>query len=202
MSERPAIDDTWAMTPDTKTELRKQAREKRKTLAHADIGAALATHAPALKLSRGTIVGGYHALPQEADPALLLKALVDSGCHIAFPRMVAKDAALEFHCIPDGEILKPGPFGVHEPASHWPVVAPHLLLVPLLAFDNAGHRLGYGGGFYDRTLQAFRSGSSICAIGVAYAGQQTASLPQEPHDMALDGILTEQGLRLFSGAQQ
>jgi 5-formyltetrahydrofolate cyclo-ligase len=186
----------------TKTELRKQAREKRKTLAHPDIGAALAAHAPALQLPRGMIVGGYHALPQEADPALLLKALVAQGCHIAFPRMVAKDAALEFHRIPDGEVLRPGPFGVHEPASHWPAVMPHLLLVPLLAFDASGHRLGYGGGFYDRTLYAFRSGSAIRAIGVAYAGQETASLPHEPHDIALDGILTEQGLRLFSGAQQ
>ena len=198
LSERPAIDDTWAMTPDTKTELRKQAREKRQTLAHLDIGAALAAHAPALKLSRGTIVGGYHALPQEADPALLLKALVDSGCHIAFPRMVAKDAALEFHRVPDGEVLKPGPFGVHEPAAHWPAVTPRLLLVPLLAFDNDGYRLGYGGGFYDRALAALR----VPAIGIAYAGQQAASLPHEPHDMALDGILTEQGLRLFSGARQ
>jgi 5-formyltetrahydrofolate cyclo-ligase len=186
----------------TKIELRKQAREKRKALAHPGIGAALAAHAPALNLSRGMIVGGYHALPQEADPALLLKALVERGCHIAFPRMVAKDLPLEFHRIPDGEVLKPGLFGVHEPAAHWPAVMPHLLLVPLLAFDTSGHRLGYGGGFYDRTLHAFRSGSAIRAIGVAYAGQETASLPHEPHDIALDGILTEQGLRLFSGAQQ
>ena len=67
-----------------------------------------------------------------------------------------------------------------------------------------GHRLGYGGGFYDRTLYAFRTGAAfhIRAIGIAYAGQETASLPHEPHDMALDGILTEQGLRLFSGARQ
>jgi 5-formyltetrahydrofolate cyclo-ligase len=188
----------------TKSDLRRAAREKRKALAHQGIGAALAAHAPALKLSRGTIVGGYHALPQEADPALLLKALVALGCHIAFPRMVAKDAALEFHRIPDGEVLKPGPFGVHEPASHWPAVMPHLLLVPLLAFDSQGYRLGYGGGFYDRTLYAFRSGAAfqVRAIGIAYAGQETASLPVEAHDMALDGILTEQGLRLFSGAQQ
>ena len=198
LSERPVMPHTRAVTPTTKTELRKQAREKRKTLAHADIGAALAAHAPALKLSRGAIVGGYHALPDEADPALLLKALVDSGCHIAFPRMVAKDAALEFHRVPDGELLMPGAFGVHEPASHWPVVAPYLLLVPLLAFDDQGHRLGYGGGFYDRTLHAFRSGSVIRAIGIAYAGQQVERLPHEAHDMKLDAILTEHGLTRYT----
>jgi len=65
--------------------------------------------------------------------------------------------------------------------------------VPLLAFDARGHRLGYGGGFYDRTIAALR----VRAIGIAHAGQETGSLPAEPHDMALDGILTEQGLRSF-----
>jgi 5-formyltetrahydrofolate cyclo-ligase len=186
----------------SKTDLRHAAREKRKILAQTDIGAALAAQAPELQLPPGAIVGGYHALPDEADPAQLLAALVASGCHIAFPRMSAKDRPLDFHRVPDGEVLKPGAFGVHEPASHWPPVTPHLLLVPLLAFDADGHRLGYGGGFYDRTLQALRRGAHVRAIGVAYAGQQTASLPHEPHDMALDGILTEQGLRMFSGARQ
>ena len=177
----------------TKSDLRKQARERRKALAHPDIGAQLAARAPALGLARGVLVGGYHALPQEADPAQLLKALVELGCHIAFPRMVARDMPLEFHRVPDGEVLKPGAFGVHEPAAHWPVVMPHLLLVPLLAFDGDGHRLGYGGGFYDRTIAAFR----IPAIGIAYAGQQVESLPHEAHDMKLDAVLTECGLTRY-----
>jgi 5-formyltetrahydrofolate cyclo-ligase len=183
----------------SKSELRRQARERRKSFAHPDIAAALAAHAPALGLGRGAIVGGYHALPEEADPALLLKALVDRGCHIAFPRMVRKDMPLDFHRVPDGEVLRPGAFGVHEPASRWPQVMPHLLLVPLLAFDGAGHRLGYGGGFYDRTLNAFRSGAAfhIRAIGIAYAGQEVESLPQEAHDMKLDAVLTERGLTKY-----
>ncbi len=183
----------------TKSDLRKQAREKRKTLAHPDVGAALAAHAAALKIPSGAIVGGYHALPQEADPALLLAALVDRGCHVAFPRIVASDLPLEFHRVPDGEVLRPGAFGIFEPQPHWPRVMPHLLLVPLLAFDGEGHRLGYGGGFYDRTLHAFRSGaaSPIRAIGIAYAGQQVESLPQEAHDMKLDAILTERGLTRY-----
>ena len=184
---------TPTMTSADKSALRKAARQKRKALAHPDIAAALAAHAPALQMQAGAIVGGYHALPEEADPALLLKALVESGCHIAFPRMAGKDMPLDFHVVPDGEVLQPGAFGVHEPLAHWPSAMPHLLLVPLLAFDTSGHRLGYGGGFYDRTLKAFR----IRAIGVAYAGQQTESLPAEAHDMALDCVLTELGLKAF-----
>ncbi len=192
------------MMPITKSDLRRAAREKRKTLAGQDIGAALAAQAAALKIPPGAIVGGYHALPQEADPALLLKALVELGCPHRLPPHGGQRPATGISPHPGCicEVLKPGALGVHEPAADWPQVTPHLLLVPLLAFDGAGHRLGYGGGFYDRTLYAFNHGAAlpIRAIGVAYAAQETASLPHEPHDMALDGILTEQGLRLFSGA--
>ena len=154
--------------------------------------------------ARRSIVGGYHALSHEADPGPLLKALVDRGCHIVFPRIVAKDMPLEFHRVPDGEVLRPGAFGVQEPAAHWPAVMPHLLLVPLLAFDAHGYRLGYGGGFYDRTLYAFRTGRfpyprhrhRLCRAGrpprfrmSRMIWRWTASSPK-------------QGLRLFSGARQ
>ena len=182
------------MTSAEKIVLRKQARQRRKALAHPDIGAALAAHASVLGLSPGAIVGGYHALPEEADPALLLAALAAQGCRIVFPRIAARDMPLDFHLLPDGEDLKPGAFGIHEPLAHWPVVTPDLLLVPLLAFDAMGHRLGFGGGFYDRTLDVL----GARAIGVAYAGQEVESVAQEAHDMKLDAILTEQGLRAFS----
>jgi len=178
----------------SKTELRKLAREKRKSLRRPDIGTALAGHAAKLKLASGSVVGGYHALPHEADPAQLLQALVALGCHIAFPRIVAQGLPLEFHLVPDGEVLREGAHGIHEPDAHWPSVKPDLLLVPLLAFNASGHRLGYGGGFYDRTIAAL----GVPAFGVAFAAQELASLPVEAHDMALAGILTEQGLKRFS----
>jgi 5-formyltetrahydrofolate cyclo-ligase len=182
----------------SKSTLRQLARDKRKTTAHPDIAIALAKHAKALNLTSGTMVGAYHALPSEADPALLLQRLVQQGCHIAFPRIAARDRPLAFHRIPDGEVLKQGAHGIHEPEAHWPQVTPDMLLVPLLAFDKHGHRLGYGGGFYDRTLSAYRDRARpIRAIGVAYAAQELEAIPAEPHDVALDGILTENGLRSF-----
>ena len=177
----------------SKSELRTAARQKRLTLARADFAAQIARHAEALQIPKGAVVGGYHALPDEADPALLLERLVELGCHIAYPRVAGKGAALEFHRVPDGEVLAPGAFGIHEPLDIWPRVVPALLLVPLLAFDASGHRLGYGGGFYDRTLALL----NVPAIGIAYAGQEISSIPFEPHDRTLDMVLTEQGTRKF-----
>lgn len=159
-----------------------------------DFAPALARHAGALPVKAGDVIGAYHALPDEADPAMLLEKLVELGCHIAFPRVAAKGLPLEFHRIPDGEVLRAGAYGVKEPAAHFPLARPDLLLAPLLAFDRAGHRLGYGGGFYDRTIALL----GVPAIGIAYAGQEISSLPAEAHDIALAGILTEHGLKRFS----
>jgi len=178
----------------SKQELRAAARQKRLTLARKDFAADIARHAEALQIPKGAVVGGYHAMREEADPARLLERLVELGCHIAYPRVAGKGAALEFHRVPDGEVLAPGTFGIHEPLEAWPRVMPTHLLVPLLAFDARGHRLGYGGGFYDRTLALL----SVPAIGIAYAGQEISSIPHEPHDRTLDMVLTEQGTRKFS----
>ncbi|HVW72652.1 MAG TPA: 5-formyltetrahydrofolate cyclo-ligase [Rhizomicrobium sp.] len=177
----------------SKQELRRAAREKRLDLKYAGFAQDIAGYAAALGAARGAVVGGYHALPDEADPALLMEKLVELGCHIAYPRVAGKGLPLEFHRVPDGEVLAPGAFGVHEPLDIWPRVVPGLLLVPLLAFDAAGVRLGYGGGFYDRTLALL----GVPAIGIAYAGQEVASLPRGPHDMALTMVVTEKGIRRF-----
>ena len=178
---------------DGKAELRKAARERRRALAFAGFGTALAAHAPALGAEPGMVVGGYHALPEEADPARLLEVLAARGCHIAYPRVAAKGQPLDYHRIPDGEMLARGAYGIHEPLDHWPRAAPDLVLVPLLAFDSGGHRLGYGGGFYDRTLALL----AARAVGIAYAGQQVDFLPRHAHDYPLNAVLTEQGLKVF-----
>jgi 5-formyltetrahydrofolate cyclo-ligase len=177
----------------SKSELRNAARERRRALAHRGFALAIAPYAEDLALAPGTIIGGYHALPEEADPALLLVRLVETGCAVAFPRVTAKDQPLDFHHVPDGEVLAPGSFGIPEPLASWPRAVPDVLLVPLLAFDRWGHRLGTGGGFYDRTLALLK----VPAIGIAFAGQEVAALPHEAHDMGLQAILTERGLTRF-----
>lgn len=178
----------------TKAQLRDVARARRAELLSDGFAAAIAAHAAQLKIAPGAIVAGYHAHRDEADPALLLEALTRAGAHVAFPRVTGKDAALEFHRVPDGEILSPGVFGIREPLAHWPRATPDILLVPLLAYDDQGYRLGYGGGYYDRTLAAL---SGARAIGIGYAGQRVDILPHDAHDCRLHAILTENGLTEF-----
>jgi 5-formyltetrahydrofolate cyclo-ligase len=177
-----------------KSQLRKLARAARQALRSDGFAAKLASHADRLKVAPGMIVAGYHAHQDEADPSLLLLELARAGAPIAFPRVWAKDRALEFHLVPEGEILRPGAYGIHEPLDHWPRAVPALLLVPLLGFDDQGYRLGYGGGYYDRTLAALPKAR---AIGIAYAGQRMDFLPHDAHDYPLNAVLTENGLTEF-----
>lgn len=182
-----------------KTTLRVEARARRATLskAHADFAARLAEHADALGIAEGSIVGGYVALADEADPARLIERLAARNCLIAFPRVTAKGAPLAFHIAREDKDFVSGAFGVREPRAERPLVSPNALLVPLLAFDAAGHRLGYGGGFYDHTLEALRAEGTRVAIGIAFAGQEVPAIGGQHHDQRLDMVVTELGVRRF-----
>ncbi|MBU6471492.1 MAG: 5-formyltetrahydrofolate cyclo-ligase [Alphaproteobacteria bacterium] len=184
---------------DAKQALRVEARIHRARLAKAMPGhaARLAAHAGELTDAPGAVVGGYAALPGEADPARLLAELARLGALLALPRVAAKAMPLAFHRWRSGDALAPGAFGVPEPDPAWPPSTPSVVLVPLLAFDALGWRLGYGGGYYDRTLAALRARHAIAAVGVAYAGQEVENVPYDAHDEPLDMILTELGLRVF-----
>ena len=183
---------------DKKT-LRDEARARRASLSHVhgDFAARLSEHADALGIAEGSVVGGYATHRDEADPSRLLARLAARGCLVVFPRVGAKDQPLVFHVVPDGEALAAGTFGIREPSPRWPAVVPNVVLVPLLAFDGAGHRLGYGGGHYDRTLADLRANGSPLAIGVAFAGQEIAAVPGQRHDQRLDMVVTELGVRRF-----
>lgn len=186
------------MTEISKTDLRRSARARRAELVKAvpDFAHRLASHAGSLKIPPNSLIGAYAALPGEADPRLLLEELARTGSTFAFPRVAASGAALVFHHVRQTSAMRTGTYGISEPSPDWPVAQPKILLVPLLAFDSTGHRLGYGGGFYDRTLAALRS-AGLRAIGVAYAGQEVSDLPFDSHDQRLDAVLTERGLIRF-----
>jgi 5-formyltetrahydrofolate cyclo-ligase len=180
-----------------KKHLRDEARGRRAVLAAAcpDFAERVAAHTGALAIVRGSVVGTYVAMEGEADPRLILRAL--AGCRFAFPRVAAKKQPLAFHTGEPGRAFVTSAFGVPEPAPDWPLAQPDILLVPMLAFDADGYRLGYGGGFYDMTLAALRAKGPLRAIGVAFAGQEVPGLPREAHDQKLDMIVTEEGVRSF-----
>jgi 5-formyltetrahydrofolate cyclo-ligase len=141
------------------------------------------------------IIGGYYPTPREFDCLPLLQHLAAEGWTLALPA-IAGDAPLVFHRWAFGEKLTRGQRGIMQPVSG-EIVRPSLLLIPLLAFDARGYRLGYGGGHYDRTLDALRRDGPVLAIGVAFDAQEVAQLPIGPHDQRLDWMLTPSGARRF-----
>lgn len=177
-----------------KADLRRAMTARRAAVAEANPEAAAriaARVADTWAPSSGTVVAGYWPMRNEVDVRPSLSMLWSRGCRIALPVIQDKHAPLLFRAWETDEDLQPGPFGTSEPREEADVVDPTLLLVPMLAFDRAGRRLGYGGGFYDRTLSALRDWHAVQAIGVAYADQEVAAVPSGPHDMPLDGIVTE-----------
>lgn len=148
-----------------------------------------------IALPPGSMVASYHAQGSEMDPAPLAEALRAAGHVIALPVMAGRDESLIFriHHLDAGVI--PNPLGIGEPAPSAPLAAPDVLLVPLLAFDRQGGRLGMGGGYYDRTIAGLRAQKRILTIGVAFSCQEVSSVPVAPHDARIDRIATE--IRVF-----
>jgi 5-formyltetrahydrofolate cyclo-ligase len=183
----------------SKAKLRAAARTRREQLA-ADTPAfaqAIASHAVRLPLTRRTPVASYWPLNDEADPSALAKALAGYGHPILLPRVMGKEEPLSFRLWQDGDETEMSELEVPEPLAPAREVVPAAVLVPLLAFDANGTRLGYGGGYYDRTLAALRAQTRVIVIGIAYSGQEKPGLPVAPHDEKLDMVLTEKGLRHF-----
>ena len=149
----------------------------------------------AIPLPPSAVVSAFVAIGEETDPAPLIELLRKEGHPIALPRVVRKGEKLAFHLYEEGAALVPGVFGLSQPGEDWPEAIPDVLVVPLLAFDARGNRLGYGAGFYDRTLSALRASRSILAVGFAFAGQEVPDVPHRDSDEPLDWIVTELGAR-------
>ncbi|MEE4120027.1 MAG: 5-formyltetrahydrofolate cyclo-ligase [Paracoccaceae bacterium] len=167
------------------------ARRAEAHAAHrAAASAALAEH---LAGTEGRVISAYLPIRSEADPLPAMSAL--SGANrICVPVVEGKGRPLSFREWRPGCRLVEGPFRVSVPEGG-AVLVPDLLVVPMLAFDAGLYRLGYGGGFYDRTLAALRAAGGCRAVGFAYAAQEVDAVPREATDEQLDEIVTERGLR-------
>ena len=141
----------------------------------------------------GAAISAYLAIGAELDPAPLLARLVAAGARTCLPVLTAKGNPLVFRAWSPGEPLVGRMWGIREPEPTAEIVEPDILLVPLLAFDAAGWRLGYGGGYYDRTLARLRALKPVVAIGLAFDEQQVDHVPRGPFDQPLDWVLTASG---------
>lgn len=146
-------------------------------------------------LPPGSTVSGFHPRQSELDILPLLARLASEGFVTCLPVVTGKLEPLVFRAWTPGDPIISGVWDIPMPRADADVVEPDALLVPLLAFDASGYRLGYGGGFYDRTLHDLRRRKKVLAIGVAYTAQEVAAVPRGAHDAPLDYILTEKGYR-------
>ena len=195
-----------AMFPDEeKQRLRQQARAARST-AH-DASAELAALAVAdsikdvFKLAgiavSETVLAGYWPMGSELDIRPALQSLHDAGAVCALPVVVSPDQPLVFRRWQPGTPLSDGGHGTRQPGPEQTEVLPRVVLLPLLAFDDGGMRLGQGQGYYDRTLAALRGKGPVLAVGIAYQAQKLKTLPADEWDQRLNWVVTEQGATAY-----
>ncbi len=181
--------DTMTTLEETKAKARTEAFGRRKLAFDQSHGAVAGRLSEVLAGYRGVALAGYMPIRTEIDP---IPAMEEAAAHgtVGVPVIVADRQPLVFsRWTPDGE-MRAGPFGAQVPLID-DFFEPEILIVPLVAFTRNGGRLGYGGGFYDRTLEGLRKKRGTLAIGFAFAGQEAEQLPLETTDQTLDLIVTE-----------
>ena len=177
-----------------KKAMRAAAIARRKGAFAADAGARLAARfLAAHHLPPGTAVSAYWPMGSELDPRPLLHRLDADGQICLLPVVVGRGQPLLFRRWRPGSRLLEAGFKVMTPGPEAAEGVPSLVLCPLLAFDRRGYRLGYGGGYYDRTLRRLRRAGGVTAIGIGFAAQEVPEVPADATDQRLDGILTEAG---------
>ena len=150
-----------------------------------------------LDFTPGTVISGFWPIRSEADIRPLMAHLRTRGARLCLPVVLDRETIIFRELVPGAPVIKTG-FGTTGPGPEAAVLDPEILFVPLSAFDRAGHRIGYGAGHYDRAIDRLKAkGGAPKLIGIAFDCQEVASVPAEPHDVALDAILTESGFRMF-----
>ena len=139
----------------------------------------------------GTIISGFSALKSEINPVPLMRRLAEAGAQLALPIVVGRGKSLIFRAWSFGDPFRAGVWGIREPLPEAPEVDPDILLVPMLAFDRAGQRIGYGAGYYDMSIARLRAVKRVVAVGIAFAAQEIPHVPATPRDARLDLVVTE-----------
>lgn len=145
-------------------------------------------------------IAGYWPIGNEIDCRPALEEMAAIGHDIVLPVVAGQGQVLLFRQWKPGETLESGPFGTSHPGRRALVRTPDLLLLPLVAFDQVGHRLGYGAGYYDRTLWALRRDGGVLAVGVGYDEQEIEHIPADDHDEIMDAVVTDQRTLWFKKA--
>lgn len=150
-----------------------------------------------ITLPTQSVVASYMAKGSEIDPVILDTKLAADGHQICLPVVIGKHHPLAFRLYRHGDSLVNGMFDIPEPLAAAPIGVPTVMLIPMLAFDLHGKRLGYGGGFYDRSISLLRRESKLLAIGIAFAAQELPEVAAGPNDAILDWIVTEKGAKQY-----
>jgi 5-formyltetrahydrofolate cyclo-ligase len=178
----------------SKAELRREALARRDAIPaalRAEAAERVAARPFPVAVPAGARVSGFFPFRSEINPVPLMRRLADAGAKLALPVVVGRGHALAFRAWSFGAPLRSGVWGIREPLPDAPEVLPDVLIVPLAAFDRTGHRIGYGAGYYDLTLDSLRAARPVTAVGLAFAAQEIARVPATPRDAKLDLVLTE-----------
>jgi 5-formyltetrahydrofolate cyclo-ligase len=183
-----------------KAEVRRDAVARRDALpvnVRQDAAETIAARTFPLAIGPGVIVSGFMPLKSEISPLPLMKKLAAGGAPLALPAIAGRGKPLVMRSWKFDEPLDRGQWDIREPKPDAAEVAPDILLVPLLAFDRSGHRIGYGAGYYDMTIAKLRAQKIVTAVGIAFAAQEVAKVPATERDVRLDLVLTEREVMDF-----
>jgi 5-formyltetrahydrofolate cyclo-ligase len=170
------------------------ARDALDENARMDAAKAIAARGLPFPLAAGAVVSGYAPIRSELDPRPLMLHLAGQGARLALPVVLARGHSLSFRAwLPDDKLVL-GPLGISEPSPAAAELVPDVMLVPLAAFDRIGHRIGYGGGYYDYTFSHLRKTRHVIGVGLAFTVQEIPAVPALAHDAALDYVLTERDM--------
>ena len=177
-----------------KTELRSIALAERSALSQTQRQQAaqdIAKRPLPFALTPGAILAGYWPIKNEIDPFPLMTRLAEAGARLTLPVVAATNHPLQFRAWSPDIDMEKGAFGILQPPSDAQQLVPDIVITPLAAFDRSGHRIGYGAGYYDRSLVLLRLEKPVIAVGMAFSVQEVPHVPFEAHDVPLDFVLTE-----------